>query len=425
MNNESGFQDETMNLFKLKLYNWNVNDAIKYYKNDKFCMNYCIDKNYKYGCRNKQCPYKHSINLRTLVFGSSKQEPDCKQAEFVCLYLMYQQKYNDNNPQLFNVYAWILDDTGKSEQDYLKSEKYYLKSLAIDNNYSNTHNNYAVLLENQLNNHDKAEYHYNESLKIDPNNAMGHCNFAVFLIFKRRKYQLALSHSEKACQIRPNYSKGHFMKAVSLYKLNKFELSLEEYQKCLKFNEKDGNLLPFHVKDAQKQIDELTNKTGKRSGMNSQKRESNDEKSDATNIASDLNVSKFDQLSIIEGIDDIMKHIIQIEEMVHDNNIKQSLSIVQKKLTSTRTKCKAMDGQDKNNPELGYNNLRLRIQTLTKEIQSRDDSTLSITLSMLAELKKIEQETQIRKQKIVVSTCTMFVCSVVLCIVCSMTIVIL
>ena len=29
------FKDETMNLFKLKLYNWNVNVARKRYKNDE------------------------------------------------------------------------------------------------------------------------------------------------------------------------------------------------------------------------------------------------------------------------------------------------------------------------------------------------------------------------------------------------------
>ena len=45
-----GLHDKTMNLFKLKLYNWNMNCAKRYYKCDKFCLDYCIHKNWKYGC---------------------------------------------------------------------------------------------------------------------------------------------------------------------------------------------------------------------------------------------------------------------------------------------------------------------------------------------------------------------------------------
>ena len=167
---------------------------------------------------------------------------------------MYKNVYNDNNPQLFNKYAWILYQTGKSEQDYKKSETYYLKSLSIDNNYHPAHNDYAILLENKLNNYDKAEYHYKKSLTVNPNNAIMHANFALFLIDKRHKYESSLSHSEKACKLSPNYSGAYYVKAKSLYKLNRYDLSLKEYEKCLKLNKKDGKLGRYRVDDAQKQI---------------------------------------------------------------------------------------------------------------------------------------------------------------------------
>ena len=96
MKEKHGFKDETMNLFKLKLYNWNVNDSIKYYKNDKFCNNYCIATNYKYGCNKKQCPFKHSINLFDLIRGNLETEVDYKQGELLCLYLMYKNVYRVN-----------------------------------------------------------------------------------------------------------------------------------------------------------------------------------------------------------------------------------------------------------------------------------------------------------------------------------------
>ena len=79
MKNEMGFEDEIMNLFKLKLYNWNINNAIKYHKNDKFCLDYCIDKDdTKYGCQKGTkflfgCSYQHSINLLDLCCSSQNQ----------------------------------------------------------------------------------------------------------------------------------------------------------------------------------------------------------------------------------------------------------------------------------------------------------------------------------------------------------------
>ena len=81
------YSDEIMNLFKLKLYKWNVNDAKKYYKNDKFCLDYCIGRNdSKYGCLKKKCPYQHSIHLHHLI----NVETDYKQVKLLCLYLMYK-----------------------------------------------------------------------------------------------------------------------------------------------------------------------------------------------------------------------------------------------------------------------------------------------------------------------------------------------
>ena len=407
MKQNYGFKDETMNLFKLKLYNWKINDAIKYYKHDNFCLVYCVDKNYKYGCLKNECSYVHSINLRDLLVHSMQQR-DYEKGELLCLYLMYKNIYNDNNPALFNMYAAILYYTGKSQQDYLKSERYYLKALAIDNHYHHAHNNYGVLLDEGLNNYDKAEYHYSQGLTINPNDAQAHANFADFWIEKRQKYELALSHSDKACKLEPNLSSAHYSKAESLSKLNKCDLSLKEYQTCLKLNKNDGMLYSNFVKTAKEQIATLTSKL--KIEMIPQQRENEDEKSEAN-----INASKFDELSIIEGIDEIMAEIIQIEGIVDDNNfdkglknnIKQCLSIVYKKLTSTRTKCDVTDkikksltvkseqAQD-NSSKFDCNDLRLQVEKLKEEMQSRNKSTLS----MLVEVKKIEQETHIQRQKI-------------------------
>ena len=66
-----------------------MNNIVLYYKNDKFCNKYCIDKNYKYGCVKQQCPYKHSINLYRLVFDTKKW------FEFVLKSQELEMKVND------------------------------------------------------------------------------------------------------------------------------------------------------------------------------------------------------------------------------------------------------------------------------------------------------------------------------------------
>ena len=62
MQEEYGYNDEKFNQFKLMIYNWNINNAIKYYYNDSFCCDYCIDDDDEYGCKkqNNQCAFEHS-----------------------------------------------------------------------------------------------------------------------------------------------------------------------------------------------------------------------------------------------------------------------------------------------------------------------------------------------------------------------------
>ena len=334
MKKKHGFKDKTMNFFKLQLYDWNVNDAIKYYKQDKFCLDYGVSKNdHKYGC-NKWllCSYEHSINLQDLVYGDSQTQRDYKHGELLCLYLMYKNVYNGNNAELFGKYAAILLKTGKSQQDYIKSEMYFLKALAIDINNGYTHNNYGVLLQYRLHNNTKAEYHYKQALQFNRHADYAcHANFASLLIDRRQGYELALTHSEKACRLNRNCSHAHYAKAKSLYFLNKFDLSLKEYQTCLKLNEKEAKLFSNQVKEAKERIRVLTNQIYQAST-----KKENDEKAKETN--EDI-MSEFNKLSTNDGINEIMAQIMQVTEMIDDTSAKNHLSIVQNKLENTRIKC--------------------------------------------------------------------------------------
>ena len=248
MKAEYGYNDEILNQFKLMIYNWNINNAIKYYNNDSFCHDYCIDYNFKYGCKKQdnQCPFKHSqtFNLYDLVFGHSKQQ-HYKRAKLLCLYLMNKKIYNDNNSKLFMYYGELLYRTGTKVQDYLKSEQYFLKSLRIDNNNGYAHNNF-----------DKAEYHHKKAVETDPNHAIGNYNFAWFLKNIQQKHNTSLMCINKACELEPNASDCHELKGLILYLSNKFEESIDETIHALKLNENDGHMDDEDIDDA-KQLIEL------------------------------------------------------------------------------------------------------------------------------------------------------------------------
>ena len=265
MKKEFGYHDEILNQFKLIIYNWDINKVIKYYQNDSFCCDYCIDKSNKYGClkEENECLFEHSqtINLYNLIFGNSQHKPHYKMATLLCLYLMYKRIYNDKNSQLFQRYGELLRRTGTTMQDYLKSEKFYLKSINIDNDNGYAHNNYALLLNNKLNNFDKAEYHYKKAVDIDPKSVIRNYNFACFLKNRQKKYSQSLIYINNACELEPNVSIIHQLKGQILSELNNFEESIDETILALKLNGKDGKMNKYgNINNAKQLIEESIKK---------------------------------------------------------------------------------------------------------------------------------------------------------------------
>ena len=259
MKQKFGYQDEKLNQFKLMMYNWNVNDVIEYYQNDSFCVDFCIGLTGKYGCtkHKSQCQFEHSpkFNLRMLIFDNQiVTQQDYKMAKILCLYLMNKKMYNDNHSQLFMCYGILLHRTGRTMQDFIKSQKYYLKSLNIDNNNDTAHNKYAILLDQKLHNFRKAEYHYKKSLEIEPNNAIRIFNLAIFLAYKRRKYNQGLIYMSRACELFPNSSDCPQIKGRILYKLKKFEQAIDATIHALKLNEHDPFMNNFGNVDDCKQL---------------------------------------------------------------------------------------------------------------------------------------------------------------------------
>ena len=237
--NEMGYNDEILNILKLIIYKWNINDVINYYNNDSFCHLYCIGKNYNwsYGCNldHNKCKFEHSFCLEDSIFGTKSEAPNFKYAKQLCQYLIYLNKYN-NNAALFWYYGNSIDKTSQGMNDILLAEKLYLKSISIDEKFSNAHNDYAILLH-KLKKFDKAEYHYQMVLKLLPNDANYNSNFGGFLI-ERGKYKESLKYCEKACKLEPNHCRSHYWYGKSLYYLNNYEKSIKEFEMALNLNDK-------------------------------------------------------------------------------------------------------------------------------------------------------------------------------------------
>ena len=156
----------------------------------------------------------------------------------------------------------------------------------------------------------------------------------------------------------------------------------------------------------------------------------NDEKSTETTDL-DTIIIGFNKLSIIDGIDEIMAQIVEIEQMISleqeqdpdnvDNynqkyvEIKHHLSIVQCKLKNTRIKCNWMSKVtneqtinkcvqvDFSNPfrnetcKINPNNLQSQLIALNKKIENRTEKW---PISMVVELKQLEHEAKIQQQQI-------------------------
>ena len=225
------------------------------------------------------------------------------------------------------------------------------------------------------------------------------------------------------------------MKAEALYKLSRFDESLEEYQMSLKLNENDYDvkLPPEEIKYVQKQIDLLTNKIGNQNI--SQGKKNDDCKSltkarETTSLKPDINDEKgiividestfqFGRMSIMDQIDEILAQMIQIEEIIDENDngndtmnkrkLKKHLLDVQNKLIQVRTKCNKNDtllqdvqmGQPLENGFM-VKGLKSQLEKISAEIAN--GSTKS-SLSLLVVLKQLEQDAKVHHQQIEVLYC--------------------
>ena len=86
-------------------------------------------------------------------------------------------------------------------------------------------------------NFNQALVNYKKSLEINPNYAEGHNNLGV-AFYKLRKFNESIDSYQRAIKIKPNFSKAHNNLGLAYKELEKFTESINNYQKAIKINPK-------------------------------------------------------------------------------------------------------------------------------------------------------------------------------------------
>ncbi len=84
-------------------------------------------------------------------------------------------------------------------------------------------------------NFNQALVNYKKSLEINPNYAEGHNNLGV-AFYKLRKFNESIDSYQRAIKIKPNFSKAHNNLGLAYKELEKFTESINNYQKAIKIN---------------------------------------------------------------------------------------------------------------------------------------------------------------------------------------------
>ena len=102
--------DETLNTIKLIIYDWSIDDAVKYYKHDKFCIDYFLNE-----CTDEdKCQLQHQYNFYDIWNIYSPQ--GFKLIELLLEYILYTNK-RPNCSNLYCCYGHILRQLIKTEKN--------------------------------------------------------------------------------------------------------------------------------------------------------------------------------------------------------------------------------------------------------------------------------------------------------------------
>ena len=229
--------DETLNILKLIIYDWDINDAVTYYQTDKFCIDYFVSQNPKQDVEsNCPCKRKHKYNFYE-IWNKHRLE-GYELLERITKCILYTNK-RPNCSNLYSCYGHLLRRRIKTKEDGLECEKYFLKAISLNDKNCDAHSGYAMLLEResfQIYNFEKAMKHYELACGVenDPN-AASFCENYARSLWKRaetkEEHEKVLFYAEKTIKLNPNSDPSYLMAASALYGMQKYQQSIEYHEK--------------------------------------------------------------------------------------------------------------------------------------------------------------------------------------------------
>jgi tetratricopeptide (TPR) repeat protein len=143
-----------------------------------------------------------------------------------------------NIAEFYFAKGWVLQNIEENDE---KAMVYYEKSILLNPNYSEAHNNIGIIY-GSLNEHEKAVEYYKKAIFLNPNNANFYFNTGLAYI-ELKQYEKAIEYFEKVISLNSNYSEAYYNIGSAYFDLNNHEKALENYKKALKINPQNAGTL--------------------------------------------------------------------------------------------------------------------------------------------------------------------------------------
>ena len=234
MNSVHHLADRTLNALKLIIYDWDINKAVKYYKQDDFCIDYFLDE-----CKNDICPF--NLNHKYHFYKQWNNQSRFEFLETMCQYLLYTNK----RPKCANLYCFyghitrfLFEVSNSDEFLQKKCEEYYLKAISLNPKCCDAHSGYGMLLQ-FVDNLEKSYYHLEMSCSIetDPNISIFCQNYGGVLwstAQTKEDYEKVIVYAKKAIKfaMKQLYRPLNLV-GIAMFKLKKWKECVEYYEKAI------------------------------------------------------------------------------------------------------------------------------------------------------------------------------------------------
>lgn len=139
-----------------------------------------------------------------------------------------------------NNFALVLKDEIESPEE---AEAHFQKALEIEPDFPQGHHNYAVLLSNDLGRPEAAKAHFERALEAKPDLAAAHHGYGLLLDEEFGRYETAARHYRRALELRPEFAEAHYNLANTLAEeLDGPEEAAVHYQRALECDPSDENI---------------------------------------------------------------------------------------------------------------------------------------------------------------------------------------